>query len=383
MLIKGEDPDHIVFGDTLGDGKTGDGFPHKHFHYMLANPPFGVEWKPEQDVVTKEHNGLGFQGRFGPGLPRINDGSFLFLLHMMSKMHPSPDQGGDGSRIGIVFNGSPLFTGDAGSGESNIRKWIIEHDYLEAVVALPDQLFYNTGIFTYLWIVSNRKPAARKGKVQLINAIHFYQKMRKSLGNKRQELSEDQIADITRIYGAFQQNDTRKVKIDGQEDEVIVSKIFDNREFGYAKMVVERPLRLNFAASPDRIERLYDQNAFASLAESKKRKDSKAKEAEEQQGREAQQAIINMIKTLDSNKVYKNREEFLEDLEKALNAANLKLKAPIKKAIRAALSERDEAADICLDKDGNPNPIPTSGIPKMSPCPSPSLCPFGTKTFPS
>lgn len=356
MLIKGEDPDHIVFGDTLGDGKTGDGFPHKRFHYLLANPPFGVEWKPEHEVVTKEYNELGFQGRFGPGLPRINDGSFLFLLHMMAKMHPSPDQGGDGSRIGIVFNGSPLFTGDAGSGESNIRKWIIEHDYLETIVAMPDQLFYNTGIFTYIWIVSNRKHPTRKGKIQLINAIHFYQKMRKSLGNKRQELSEDQIADITRIYGAFQQNDTRKVQIAGNEEEVIVSKVLDNQEFGFAKMVVERPLRLNIAASPDRIERLYDQSAFASLAESKKRKDSKAKEAEEQQGREEQQAIIQALKTLDPNLVYKNREEFLEDLEEALKAANLKLKAPLKKAILSALSERDETADICLDKDGNPEP---------------------------
>lgn len=358
MLIKGEDPDHIVFGDTLGDGKTGDGFPHKRFHYMLANPPFGVEWKPEHDVVTKEHNELGFQGRFGPGLPRINDGSFLFLLHMMAKMHPSPDEGGDGARIGIVFNGSPLFTGDAGSGESNIRKWIIEHDYLEAVVALPDQLFYNTGIFTYLWIVSNRKPVTRKGKIQLINAIHFYQKMRKSLGNKRQALSEEQIADITRTYGAFQRNDTRKVKIDGHEEEVIVSKIFDNREFGFAKMVVERPMRLNFAASPDRIERLYDQSAFTNLAHSKKRKDSKAKETEEQQGREQQQAIINTLKTLDPNTVFQNREEFLGDLEEALKETNLKLKAPLKKAILAALSERDETADICLDKDGNPEPDP-------------------------
>lgn len=382
MLIKGEDPDHIVFGDTLGDGKTSDGFPHKRFHYLLANPPFGVEWKPEHEVVTKEHNELGFQGRFGPGLPRINDGSFLFLLHMMSKMHPSPDEGGDGSRIGIVFNGSPLFTGDAGSGESNIRKWIIEHDYLEAVVALPDQLFYNTGIFTYIWIVSNRKPPTRKGKIQLINAIHFYQKMRKSLGNKRQELSEEQIADITRIYGAFQHNDTRKVKIDGNEEEVIVSKIFDNREFGFAKMVVERPLRLNIAASSDRIERLYDQSAFASLAASKKRKDSKAKETEEQQGREEQQAIILALKTLDPNEVYKNREEFLEDLDEGLKEASLKLKAPIKKAILSALSERDETADICLDKDGNLEPDPELRDTENVPLPLTISLPIEDKDLP-
>jgi len=344
MLIKGEDPDNIIFGDTLGDGKSGDGHPDKNFHYMLANPPFGVEWKPEESVVKKEHEKLGFKGRFGAGLPRINDGSFLFLLHMMSKMHPSPELGGEGSRIGIVFNGSPLFTGDAGSGESNIRKWIIENDMLEAVIALPDQLFYNTGIFTYIWIVSNRKAPERKGKMQLINAVSFFKKMRKSLGNKRNELSEDHIADITRIYGAF--------RISEQ------SRIFDNREFGYAKIVVERPLRLNFAASPDRVERLYDQSAFAGLAESKKRKDKKGKESEEKEGREEQQAVIKALQTLDPNRVYKNRERFIEDLDKALGDAGLRLKAPLKKAILAALSERDETADICLDADGRPEPDP-------------------------
>src|SRR5205085_10746096 len=158
-----------------------DGFPSHKFDYMLANPPFGVEWKPEQDAVTREHENMGFDGRFGAGLPRINDGSFLFLQHMISKMKPVAD---GGTRLGIVFNGSPLFTGDAGSGESEIRRWIIESDWLEAIVALPDQLFYNTGINTYIWIVTNRKERARKGKVQLINAVDFYRKMCKSLGNK-------------------------------------------------------------------------------------------------------------------------------------------------------------------------------------------------------
>ena len=354
MLIKGEEPNNIVFGDTLGDGKSGDGHPHKKFHYMLANPPFGVEWKPEEDVVTKEHEDDGFNGRFGPGTPRINDGSLLFLLHMISKRHPAPDEGGEGSRIGIVFNGSPLFTGDAGSGESNIRKWIIENDWLDAVVALPDQLFYNTGIYTYIWIVTNRKPKNRRGKVQLVNAVNFYQKMRKSLGNKRNELSEEQIAETARIYGGFKHNDSRRLTVDGQEQEVVVSKIFDNREFGYAKMVVERPLRLNFAASTDRIERLYEQSAFKALAESKKRKDGKAKERDEQEGREEQQAIVNALKTLDPNRLYKNREQFVA----ALDAVGLKVKAPIKKAILSALSERDETADICRDADGNPEPDP-------------------------
>jgi type I restriction enzyme M protein len=358
MLIKGEEPNNIIYGDTLGDGKSGDGHPHKKFHYLLANPPFGVEWKPEEDVVTKEHEDEGFNGRFGPGLPRINDGSLLFLLHMISKRHPAPDEGGEGSRIGIVFNGSPLFTGDAGSGESNIRKWIIENDWLDAVVALPDQLFYNTGIYTYIWIVTNRKPKNRRGKVQLINAVNFYQKMRKSLGNKRNELSEEQIAEIARVYGGCKHNDTRRLAIDGQDQEVVVSKVFDNREFGYAKMVVERPLRLNLAASSDRIERLYEQSAFRALAESKKRKDGKTKEREEQEGREEQQAIVNALKTLDPNRLYKNREQFVADLDAALDAAGLKPKAPIRKAILNALSERDETADICRDPDGNPESDP-------------------------
>jgi type I restriction enzyme M protein len=175
LMIKGEDVKNIVFGNTLGTGKPkegfvdGDGHPEEKFHYMQANPPFGVEWKPEKDHVTKEHEEFGFKGRFGPGLPRINDGALLFLLHMISKMEPAPVDGGEGSRIGIVFNGSPLFTGDAGSGESNIRRWIIENDMLEAVIGLPDQLFYNTGISTYIWIVTNRKREERRGLVQLIN----------------------------------------------------------------------------------------------------------------------------------------------------------------------------------------------------------------------
>lgn len=214
LLIKGEDVKNIAFGDTLGTGREkdgqvdGDGHADKKFHYMLANPPFGVEWKPEKDYVTKEHDALGFDGRFGPGLPRINDGALLFLLHMMSKMHLAPEAGGEGSRIGIVFNGSPLFTGDAGSGESSIRRWIIENDMLEAVVGLPDQLFYNTGICTYIWIVSNRKPKRRKGKVQLIDATGCFIKMKKSLGNKRHKIGgaepgePDHIGDITRLYGS-------------------------------------------------------------------------------------------------------------------------------------------------------------------------------------
>lgn len=185
MLIKDESVDNIVYDDTLTD----DGHHDRRFHYMLANPPFGVEWKPQEDVVKKEHEGLGFAGRFGPGLPAIRDGATLFLMHMISKMHPSPEHGGEGSKIAIVFNGSPLFNGDPGPSESNIRRWIIENDWLDAIVAMPDQLFYNTGILTYVWIVSNRKPEHRRGKVQLIDASRHYVKMTKSKGDKRNRIA--------------------------------------------------------------------------------------------------------------------------------------------------------------------------------------------------
>ncbi len=220
MLIKDEDTDNIVLGDTLGDGKTRDGFEGKQFHYLLANPPFGVEWKDQKTVVEKEHKSMGFAGRFGAGLPAINDGSLLFLQHMISKMHPyeEGDEDAAGSKIAIVFNGSPLFSGDAGSGPSNIRRWIIENDWLDAIVALPDQLFYNTGIFTYVWLVTNRKPPERRGKVQLIDGTRFFQKMKKSLNNKRNEITDDQIRDLTRIYGNFRDGETAEVQINGETE---------------------------------------------------------------------------------------------------------------------------------------------------------------------
>ena len=203
MLIKGQDIANIVFGNTL----SADGLPGKHFDYMLSNPPFGVEWKKIEKEVRREAEQQGFNGRFGPGLPRVSDGSLLFLLHLLSKMRPAND---GGSRFGIVLNGSPLFTGGAGSGESEIRRYVLENDLLEAIIGLPTDMFYNTGISTYVWIVSNRKPAARKGKVQLIDASSFWQKMRKSLGSKRKELSPAHIDDITRLFGDFEEVDARR-----------------------------------------------------------------------------------------------------------------------------------------------------------------------------
>jgi len=225
MMLKGQDASHIVLGNSFSD----DGFGGERFDYLLANPPFGVEWKKVERAVRDEHESKGFAGRFGAGLPRINDGSFLFLQHMIAKMKPT---GLGGSRLAIVFNGSPLFTGAAGSGESEIRRWIIENDWLEAVVALPDQLFYNTGISTYFWVVTNRKRPERRGKVQLVDARELWQKMRKSLGEKRKELSADHIAEITRLYGAFEDGDR--------------VKILANESFGFLRVTVERPLRLRW-----------------------------------------------------------------------------------------------------------------------------------------
>ena len=227
MLIKGQDVANIIPGNTLSE----DGHPHTKFDYMLSNPPFGVEWKKVEKEVRKEHETQGFNGRFGPGLPRVSDGSMLFLLHLVSKMRPVKD---GGSRFGIVLNGSPLFTGGAGSGESEIRRYVLENDLVEAIIGLPTDMFYNTGISTYVWILSNRKPAPRRGKVQLIDASSFWQKMRKSLGSKRKELSEEHIAEITHLFGDF---------VEAEKDGAPISRIFKNGDFGYRTITVERLLK--------------------------------------------------------------------------------------------------------------------------------------------
>jgi type I restriction enzyme M protein len=344
MLIKGHNIDHIVFGSSF----TKDGFSTTKFDYLLANPPFGVEWKPEQEAIEKEHETVGMSGRFGAGLPRINDGSFLFLQHMISKMKPGKD---GGSRIGIVFNGSPLFTGDAGGGESEIRRWIIENDWLEAIIALPEQLFYNTPIATFIWIVTNRKAKGRRGKVHLINGVRFFRKMGKSLNNKRNEITAEFIEDLTRIYGEFKGGVTRTFTVDGKEDTIVVSQIFDNADFGYRQITVERPLRLNFQASPERIEKLPRITTFENLAKSKK-KDKKQAAAEEQAGRDQQQQILASLRTMDATKIYKNRDEFVTILEEAFEKTDAKLAAPIRKAILAALGEQDQTADICYTPNG-------------------------------
>jgi type I restriction enzyme M protein len=304
---------------------------------MLCNPPFGVEWKKYEKFIRDE-NKRGFDGRFGAGLPRVSDGSLLFLQHLISKMLPVEE---GGSRVAIVFNGSPLFTGDAGSGESEIRKWIIENGWLETIIALPDQLFYNTGILTYVWIVTNRKKGLRKEKIQLINGTSFFERMRKPLGEKRKLISEEQIKTLTNIYGDFVEGD--------------FCKIFDEDDFAYWKVTVERPLRLNFQSSAERIARIREQTSFANIATSKKRKEAEY-DAEVAEGEKQQNAIIAAVGTIDGAKLYKNRTEFSKLLSKAFKKAELDVKMPLFKAILAALAEKDETADICVDSKGKPEP---------------------------
>ena len=351
MLIKGEEADNIKRGNSFSD----DGLPDLKADYLISNPPFGVDWSKAEKVVRSEHESKGHAGRFGPGLPRKNDGSLLFLLHMLSKMKPveraalsheqrSTDQGSveqGGSRLAIVFNGSPLFTGAAGSGESEIRRWILENDWLEAIVALPDQMFYNTGISTYIWLLSNRKAPERKGKVQLINGVSYFQKMRKSLGDKRKELGEEHIVELTKLYHDF------TVGPD--------VKIFDTEDFGFRRITVERPLKLNFQASPERLARLEEESAWKSLAKSKKK--GQGAEEEIAAGERLQAEIRAALAGLDTERLYDSREEFSKVLKAAFKTQAIKVPAAVEKAVLNALSERDETAQVCTSK-GAPEPDP-------------------------
>ena len=388
MLIKGEDADNIALGDTFTkDAHARDEQGQKRsFDYMLANPPFGVEWKQQQRYIEDEAGKLGFDGRFGAGTPRINDGALLFLQHMIDKMRPA-NQGG--SRIGIVFNGSPLFTGDAGGGESEIRRWIIENDWLEAVVALPEQLFYNTGISTYIWVLTNHKQPHRKGKVQLIDARNHWVPMEKSLGNKRRRIGDpsdkpkdpDHIGDITTLHGQFQEGTSRWVLFDkdgkvvtvsnaaptdhatavaaqGQQwKQLVVSKVFDNEDFGYHKITVERPLRLNFHATPERLARLEMETAFKNLATSSK-KDEAARLADIATGEKNQQQIRDLLTAFAQRhpEQINDRKVFLNHLKSVDRALNVHLSAPELKAVVNALGERDESAEICRNRDGEAEP---------------------------
>ncbi|MEK2157383.1 class I SAM-dependent DNA methyltransferase [Vibrio parahaemolyticus] len=348
MLIKGQKVDNIKLGNTLSN----DQLRNDKFDYMLSNPPFGVDWKKIQKQINDEHTQKGFEGRFGAGLPRVSDGSLLFLLHLISKMRPVSE---GGSRIGIILNGSPLFTGGAGSGESEIRRYILENDLLEAIVALPTDMFYNTGIATYIWVLSSHKPAHRKGKVQLINASKeraktggrglsggsevegddenvFYAAMRKSLGSKRKELTPKAIDKIVQTYGQFVEND--------------FSKIFDYKEFGYRRITVERPLQLAIhPKDAQRLESLQAENAWAKMGET------------------TQQAILDALASFEQEK-YLSRDKFLKQLKAKLTA--VKLSAVQLKLIVKHLGEHDDEAEVCKSKgqiEANPDLRDNENVP--------------------
>src|SRR6202163_3098780 len=320
MLIKGQDVNNVFQGNTLSDDKL----PDKKFDWMLSNPPYGVDWKKIQETVEDEHDKRGFKGRFGPGLPRISDGQMLFLLHLVSKMRPT-DRNPNGSRIGIVMNGSPLFSGGAGSGESEIRKYLFENNLVEAIVGLPTEMFYNTGISTYIWILSNNKSKERGRMVQLIDATSFWKKMPRSLGNKRRYMDDDDIANVVRIYGDFE---------NGKFSTVVPSEAF-----GYRTIVVERPLRLNFQVTPERVVRLESEKSLTKNG-----------------------AVLGKLKdalmAVDPARLFRSRPAFLKALDAVLGKAGISLGAPQFKAVWQSLSERDETAEVCTGAKGKPEPDP-------------------------
>jgi type I restriction enzyme M protein len=337
MLIlepEGKDAENIKLGSTLSNDQLAD----KRFDFQFVNPPYGYEWSKDYDAVTTEA-ARGFDGRFGAGTPRKSDGQMLFLQHFIARMNDPEDAQ---SYIGIIMNGSPLFTGGAGSGESEIRRWIMENDWLEAIVALPQQIFYNTGIGTYIWLLSNRKPAAHRGKVMLVDASgeEFWSGMSKSLGNKRREIGESHRQAILTLVKARQEGPH--------------VKIFDTTDFGYREIKVLRPLRLRFEITEESLARMDAQAALKNLAVSKK-KDAAERQQEEKEGRAQQAAIRAAVQTL-AGQAYLERDQFTTALEAALKKTGLKLKAPFLKAILVGIGERDEAAEICRDSDGNPEP---------------------------
>lgn len=351
MLIKGQKVDNIKLGNTLSD----DQLPADKFDYMLSNPPFGVDWKKVQKKINDEHKDKGFEGRFGAGLPRVSDGSLLFLMHLISKMRPTNGSNDtySGSRIGIILNGSPLFTGGAGSGESEIRRYILENDLLEAIIALPTDMFYNTGIATYVWVLSNHKTAQRKGKVQLINASKeraktggrgrsgggesdapvenvFYQVMRKSLGSKRKELTEESIETIVKTYGQFVENE--------------FSKIFDYQDFGYRRITLERPLKLAFEVTDENLKDYCDDY----LLKAQKKNPDITLDVQPPAGYSTLQSLIGKGKVL-------SRSEFFVGFQEKLSAAE-------QKNICKFFAEQDENAETCLfesgKQKGQPEPNP-------------------------
>ena len=327
MIMKGESSENIRLGNTLSD----DQFKGDKFRFLISNPPYGVTWKDEEKTIKQEAE-LGFDGRFGAGTPRVSDGSLLFLQNMINKMKTDED----GSRIAIILNGSPLFTGDAGSGESNIRRWIIESDMLEGIIALPTDMFYNTGISTYIWVLTNKKTTERRGKIQLVDGSNFYKPMRKSLGNKRKMISKEQIQELKEIYSKFEESE--------------LSKIFDNDDFGFRKITVDRPLKLKFEINEETLETFRNSSQYINLAVSKKKKEE-LKEIEEVEGRKKQEKLIESLSKI--TKTYSDREEFLKDLKNQFKTDGIDfIKGGLLKAIWSNIGVRDEDAVVCKNNKG-------------------------------
>ncbi|MBF2761329.1 MAG: N-6 DNA methylase [Ectothiorhodospiraceae bacterium AqS1] len=330
MLMTGHNPAHIAFGNSLTEDahRAGGGPANATFHYMLSNPPYGVNWDKYKTNIKIEAEEQGYSGRFGAGLPRVSDGQLLFLQHMISKMRDDEI----GSRIGIVMNGSPLFTGGAGSGESEIRRWMLKNDWVEAIIALPTDIFYNTGIQTYIWLLTNRKTTERRGKVQLIDASgeRFWQSLRKNLGSKRREISEKAITEITRIYAEMPTDESEL----GQ-----LSKVFNTTDFGYREIRVERPLKLAFQITEEGLTALNDSKSFRKL-----------------DGGGQAMILALLRREFNPKQRWMDRREFEKDLNRALGKSDLKITMAIKKAILSALSERDEEAVVCTDNKGSIEP---------------------------
>lgn len=324
MVVKGQSIDNIVLGDTL----TNPAFRDRTFHYGLSNPPFGVDWKTRRTQVETEHKTQGYDGRFGPGLPRVSDGSLLFLMHLISKLRePKTDASSTGGRGAIVLNGSPLFTGGAGSGESNIRKWVLDNDYLEAIVGLPTDMFYNTGISTYIWVLNKEKPAHRKRKVQLIDSTEMFTKMRRSVGSKRKMLGADDIKTIAKLYADFAE--TKR------------SKIFATEDFYYRTITVERPLRLNYAYSTERVERALAAKPITKLQET------------------TQASLRNELEramTETGDQVSTQRAAFQKDLKQRIDQVGIGLKPAELKALLTELGDHDDDGELVTKRDGTPEP---------------------------
>jgi type I restriction enzyme M protein len=342
LMIKGQDPSRIVLGNSLTheDGHFGE-----HFDYLLANPPFGVDWKKYAAPIQAERDALGFQGRYGAGLPRVSDGSFLFLMHMLSKMKPVKSGGSGGTRLAIVFSGSPLFAGAAGGGESGIRQWILENDWLEGIVALPDQMFYNTGISTYLWILSNRKGTERRGKVVLLDARESFEKMRKSLGNKRKFTTEVQIAELTRLYADA-------LASPGQDKRV---KVFDREAFGYQRVTVERPLRRRWQLTSGAVDGLAHEKAWLAWLVPPKGTDDALAFVEGVE--HSQDRLLGVLRAMVGISEV-TEAAFTKRLKAAVVDNNLDVPAKVLKLVVEAAAVPDAEAPVLTDRKGNPLPDP-------------------------